>query len=84
MAETAAIETQIRDYINQNILFGDDTIKYSDDDSFLEEGIIDSVGVMELILFVEQQLGVIIEDHEVTPDNFDSVNRLSAYVRSKM
>jgi acyl carrier protein len=77
------IEAQIREYVSQNILFGDDTIEYGDDDSFLEEGIIDSVGIMELMLFVEQRFGITISDNEVTPENFDSVNKLSTYIRFK-
>jgi acyl carrier protein len=81
MIETP-VKAQIREYINQNILFEDDAIEYSDDDSFLEKGIVDSFGIMELILFVEQHLGKQVEQHDVTPDNFDSVNRLATYIQS--
>jgi len=77
------IETQIRDYIAQNMLFSDNGFGYSDEDSFLQEGIIDSVGVMELVLFVEQTFGVDVDDQEITPDNFDSVSKLAHYVRRK-
>jgi acyl carrier protein len=78
-----AIETQIRDYVAKNILFTDNGFEYSDDDSFLEQDIIDSVGVMELVLFVEETFSVAVNDHEVTPDNFDSVNKLARFIRSK-
>ena len=77
------IEVQIRDYLSKNILFTDNDFEYSDDDSFLEQDIIDSVGVMELVLFVEETFSLTVDDHEVTPDNFDSVNKLARYVRSK-
>lgn len=77
------IEAQIKDYIAKNLLFSEDGYSYSDDTSFLQEGIVDSVGIMELVAFVEDQMGVQVEDQEIVPDNFDSVSRLAAYVRRK-
>jgi acyl carrier protein len=77
------IQKQIRDFLVQNILFTSDGFDYGDDDSFLEQGIIDSVGIMELILFVEETYCLRVEEHEVTPDNFDSVNKLARYIKSK-
>jgi acyl carrier protein len=77
------IEAQIKDYIAKNLLFSEDGFSYSDDTSFLQEGIVDSVGIMELVAFVEDQMGVEVEDQEIVPDNFDSVSRLAAYVRRK-
>ena len=75
--------TKIRDYIAKNLLFSDNGFAYDDDDSFLEEGIVDSLGIMELVMFVEETFKVVIEDHEITPDNFDSVNKLAHYIQSK-
>ena len=75
------IEARIRSYIAQNLLFSDNGFNYSDDDSFLQEGIVDSVGVLELVLFVEQTFGVDVHDQDITPDNFDSVSRLANYIR---
>lgn len=77
------IKEQLKDYIARNLLFSDNGFKYDDDDSFLEEGIVDSIGVLELVAFVDESFGVEVEDHEVTPDNFDSVNKLAAYVQRK-
>lgn len=77
------IQKQIRDFLAENILFTTDGFSYGDDDSFLEQGIIDSVGIMELILFVEETFCVRVDEHEVTPDNFDSVNKLAGYIQSK-
>jgi acyl carrier protein len=78
------IEAQVRKYVAQNLLFSDNGFEYDDDDSFLQEGIVDSVGVLELVLFVEETFGVNVNDQEITPDNFDSVNKLANYIRSKM
>jgi acyl carrier protein len=77
------IETTLRNYITRNILFSDGEYPYADDASFLETGVVDSLGVMELVMFVEERFGVDVEDREVVPANFDSVSRLSAYVRGK-
>jgi acyl carrier protein len=79
-----SIETQIKDYIAKNLLFSDNGYGYTDEDSFLEEGIVDSVGVMELVAFVEEHFDVSVEDHEIIPDNFDSIAKLSAYIRRKI
>ena len=58
--------------------------KTFDDVSLLEEGIIDSVGVLELILFLEETFAFSVEDEEIIPDNLDSVNKLGIYVQSKL
>ena len=78
-----SIETQIKDYIAKNLLFSSDGYNYPEDASFLEEGIVDSQGVMELVLFVEETFSVNVDDTEIIPDNFDSVSQLSAYIQNK-
>ena len=77
------IEDNIKDYIAHNLLFSDNGFPYNDQASFLEEGIVDSVGVMELVTFVEDTFRVKVSDFDITPDNFDSVSRMAAYIRSK-
>lgn len=78
------IEQKIKTYIAQNLIFSGDEFKYPEDASFLEEGIVDSLGVMELVSFVEDQFGVGVDDQDITPENFDSVLKLAAYVRGKL
>ena len=77
------IKEQLKDYIARNLLFSDNGFKYDDDASFLEEGIVDSIGVLELVGFIEEAFGVVVDDMDVIPDNFDTVNKLTAYVQSK-
>jgi acyl carrier protein len=77
------IEKEIKDYIAKNILFSSHGFPYSDKTSFLEESIVDSQGVMDLVLYIEEKFGVKVEDNEITPENFDSVARLADYVRRK-
>lgn len=77
-------ETSIRDYILENFLFTTDHGQLQDDASFLEEGIVDSTGVLELVMFVEETFGITVEDEEIVPENFDSVQQLARYARLKM
>jgi acyl carrier protein len=77
------IEQQIKGYLATNILFSDNGYPYPDEASFLEEGIIDSTGVLELVLFIEETFGVTVDDREIIPDNFDSVSKLANYIRGK-
>jgi acyl carrier protein len=78
-----SLESDIRRYIAQNILFSGNEYPYPDDISFLDQGVVDSMNVLELVSFVEEKYGVRVEDREIVPDNFDSVARLAAYVRRK-
>jgi len=78
-----SIETQIRHYILENFLYTKDESKLRNNTSFLEDGIVDSTGILELLLFVEETFGVQVEDEEVTPENFDSVERLARYICMK-
>jgi len=82
--ELHSITPEIRDYIARNFLFSDKGFQYSDDQSFLEEGIIDSLGIIELVSFVEKTYGISVADQELLPSNFDSVNKLSQYILSKL
>jgi len=79
----SSVEDMVRDYIVQNILFSSNGYPYQDDTSFLENGIIDSMNVLELVMFVEQKFGFKVEDAEIVPDNFDSIIKLSAFIRRK-
>ena len=74
---------QIRQYVAQNFLFSDNGFGLSDDASFLEEGVVDSTGVLELVLFVEEAFNIEVDDEEIVPDNFDSVNNLAAFIERK-
>lgn len=77
------IKEQIKQYVAENFLFTDDGYQLSDDASFLEEGIVDSTGVLELVMFVEETFGFAVQDEDIVPDNFDSVTNLAAYIGRK-
>jgi acyl carrier protein len=73
---------EVRAFIVENFLYGQDD-NFSENDSFLEKGIIDSTGVLELVSFVEEKFGIDVQDQELVPDNFDSLGKLSAYISRK-
>lgn len=77
------VEDMIRTYIAENMLFSNNGYPYADEASFLEEGIVDSMGIMELVMFVEENFRIVVEDEELVPDNFDSVSQLATYIRGK-
>jgi len=57
--------------------------EYKYDDSFLENGIIDSTGVLELVTFLEEEFNINVEDQDIIPENLDSLNNVLAYINSK-
>ncbi len=73
----------IRQYLAENFLFSSNGYNLSDGASFLDAGIVDSTGVVELVLFVEDQFHIEVDDSEIIPDNFDNVDSLVAYVEGK-
>ena len=79
-----SIEQQIAAFIASKILFSKNGYSYPYETSFLEEGIVDSTSVLELVMFAEKTFSISVDDSEITPDNFDSVSKLADYVRSKL
>jgi acyl carrier protein len=76
------VKEQIRQFIRESFVY-DQIDNLPDDASFLEHGIVDSTGVLELVLFVEDTFGIEVDDDDVVPANFDSVAALAAYVARK-
>ncbi len=77
------MEAKLRKYILENYLFTDDQSAFANDDSFLEQGILDSTGIMELIYFLEDEFEVVVADEEMLPENLDSVNNIIAFCKKK-
>jgi acyl carrier protein len=78
------LETELRRFIVDNFLFGqDDDIIIDNDTSFIEAGILDSTGALELVQHIEETYGVRVEDHEFAPECLDSINRLARFIRRK-
>ena len=79
----SSIEAKVRDYILENYLFTDDQSQLNSGDSFLDKGIIDSTGILEVIMFLDEEFGVTVEDDEMVPENLDSVDNLVKFIGSK-
>lgn len=72
----------VREFVVENFLFGDGEV-LKEDTSFMEESIIDSTGILELVFFLEETFGIKVEDTELIPENFDSLIRISKYIETK-
>ena len=74
---------KLREYIFDNFLFTEDENALGNDDSFMEKGIIDSTGILEVVTFIEEDFGFKVNDEELIPENLDSVNNLAAFIQRK-
>jgi acyl carrier protein len=75
-------ENKIRQFILTNLYYAEEAF-IGEDDSFLETGVIDSMGVMELVAFVHSEFGVEVAQQEIVVENFDSIRKLANFVRRK-
>jgi len=74
---------QVRTYIVDNFLFGDDN-GLEDSTSFLESGMIDSTGILEVISYLEEQFAIKVHDDELIPENLDSIGNIVGFLGTKM
>jgi acyl carrier protein len=80
--QTADIQREIRTFLVDTFLFGrNEELR---DDTPLMDKVIDSHGVLELVVFLQERFAIKVEDEDVTTDNLDSVNKAVAYVTSKL
>jgi acyl carrier protein len=82
MQQNTSIQQRVREFVVQNFLFGHDDL--AEDASFLETGIIDSTGVLELVGFIESTFAISVEDHDLVPANLDSVLAVTRFVERKL
>ena len=75
--------TKLRNYILETYLFTTDEAALANDDSFLDKGIIDSTGILELVMFLEQEFGLTVDDEELLPENLDSIDHLVQFIERK-
>jgi acyl carrier protein len=74
---------EIKDFVVANFLFGE-AGSLNDDTSFLSSGIVDSTGMLEMIMFLENTFDVKIEPAEMVPENLDSINRIVQFLTKKL
>jgi len=84
MSDVASSNEQLlRNFILENYLFTDDQSELNNADSFLETGILDSMGILELIYFLEEELSIKVAQNEMIPENLDSIDNLLAFIEKK-
>jgi len=76
------LKQQIRDFVTSNFYVAE-VASLKDETSLLEHGIIDSTGVLEVIVFLESTFGISVDDSELRPENLDSIERIAAFVERK-
>ena len=77
------IREQVRDFIRTNFLY-DNAVSFEDSASLSELGILDETGALELVMFVEETYGVLVEDSDLVPENFDTVANVAAFVADRL
>jgi acyl carrier protein len=77
------VEEEIRGFLAENFILGDDSEKLTRSASLIDAGVIDSTGVLELVGFLEETYGIRIADDELLPENLDSIERILRFVSGK-
>lgn len=80
---TDTIRDAVKAFVVENFLFGDTSHPMADTDSLIENGIIDSTGVLELVAFIEDHYAITVADADIVPANLDSLTRITAFIASK-
>lgn len=80
---SAAVRDALRKLILESYLFSDNPEDLADDASFMDLGVIDSTGIMEVVIFMEENFGIKVLDTDLLPENLDSINSLVAFVERK-
>ena len=80
---TDTIREGVRAFIVENFLFGDAAHAPADSESLIENGIVDSTGILELVAFLEERFGLVMADSDIVPANLDTVERIAAFVAGR-
>ena len=82
--DNSDLETKIMKYISENFLYRTDYNNVDKGASLIGSGVFDSTGILEIITYLEEKLNIKVEDEEVIPDNFDSINAITTFTRKKL
>lgn len=77
------IKDKIKKFISENFLFTTSIDLIADDQAFMESGIVDSTGILEIVNFVEEEFGIQLEDDEIIPENLGSITQLTNFISGK-
>lgn len=82
MSET--VQSIVKDFIIENFRFGDTSFEIGGAESLIENDVIDSTGVLELVAFLEERFDITLVDADIVPANLDTLDRIAAFVERKM
>lgn len=77
------VRQELREYLRKNHLFTADTAGLRDDLSLITGGVIDSIGILEMIAFLESRFGIVVDEEDMVPDNLDSIVSIEAFIGRK-
>ena len=78
-----ADKEKLREFVVENFLFGQENFEFSDDNSLMGKGIIDSTGVLELVAFIQESFGIQVDDRDLIPENLDSISNVMRFLATK-
>jgi len=78
-----SVSQALERFIIQDIMVGGKDVSLSPDESLIESGIVDSLGILRLVAFIEENFSVVVDDTEVVPENFETINAMSSLVQRK-
>jgi acyl carrier protein len=78
-----SVRDVLRGFIIDSFLPSSGLEAFEDGDSFMERGILDSTGVLELLEFIEENFDIAVDDEEIIPDNLDSLSKLTSFIQKK-
>ena len=78
-----SVSQALERFIIQDIMVGGKDVSLSPDESLIESGIVDSLGILRLVAFIEENFSVMVDDIEVVPENFETINAMSSLVQRK-
>jgi acyl carrier protein len=79
-----SVRTEIRAFVIENFLFGDESYALSDEMSLIDNDLIDSTGILELVSFLEERFAIALADADIVPANLDSLSCISSFVERKL
>lgn len=79
-----SIERDVKTFLEENFILDGDANALDPEESLTELGVLDSMGVLEVIMFIEQTYGIEIPDEDTLPENLDSVSRIVSYIRGRL
>ncbi|MCP8895171.1 acyl carrier protein [Shinella daejeonensis] len=77
------IKTTVRTFVVENFLFGDDSQPLASDLSFIDNDLIDSTGILELVGFLEERFAITVADADIVPANLDTIDRIAGFIARK-